>query len=104
MTRTLKDMGQVIALADRLKRAPRVIRSAQDNGRTLDEEAMQIATALADIEESAVELFVGLVPKLFLLEPHSELADDVLTDVGDAYRHILHHIPGHQDVYLCRAE
>jgi hypothetical protein len=85
-------MRRVITLAERLRQAPRVVRSARQNDRTLDEESMQIATALADIEESAVDLFDNLVPRLFLLEPTSELADDVLNDVGDAYRHILYHI------------
>jgi hypothetical protein len=90
-TNTLKGADKIHILAERLKQVPMVVRSAQRRGASVDAEAWQIATALADIEESANELFGDLVPKL-LRDSSGSNADDVLNDVGEAYRHILYHI------------
>jgi hypothetical protein len=60
-TVSLKDMSQVLILADRLQQMPRVVRAAKRRGvGPSKDEAMQIATALADIQESANELFDDL--------------------------------------------
>jgi hypothetical protein len=93
MGNQLLDMDGTQALAEQLKRIPRITESVRRRGeRSIDAEAWQIATALADIEESAATLFTELVPKLLTVPPESEEAEDLLTDIGEEYRHILYHI------------
>ena len=79
-------------LADQLARNPKVHRAARQHGTTPEAEAMQIATALLDIEESANALFGSLVPKLLVADPAGSEADDLLQAIGEEYRHILYHI------------
>ena len=90
---SLKSTGQVQRLAERLKQIPRVRSSAERHGSSSAEaEAWQIATGLADTEESANELFGTLVPRLLNVVPESEEANDLVNEIGEAYRHILYHI------------
>jgi hypothetical protein len=89
----MTDYGQrAKRLADQLVRIPRVHRTAKQRGTTPEAEAWQIATALLDIEESANALFASLVPKLLVADPDGSEADDLLHEIGEEYRHILHHI------------
>ncbi len=90
---SLKSMDRVAVLAERLKQMPRVIRQAGRAGRgSPDAEAWQIATALADVQESARALYADLVPRLFEVDPQSQEAEDLLQDIGEQYQHILYHI------------
>jgi hypothetical protein len=91
-TMSLKSTDQVHQLADRLKQMPRVRASAHRQGTSIEEEAWQIATALSDVEESAQELFGTLVPRLLNAAPDGEETNDIVNEIGEAYRHILYHI------------
>lgn len=92
-TFSLKDIDQVKALAERLKRTPMLIGFVQRQpGASLDEQAWQIATSLADIQESTERLYGELVPKLLSEGLTTEGADDVVNEIGEEYRHILYHI------------
>jgi hypothetical protein len=91
-TISLQTTEAVLGLARHLQQAPRVVLATQRRGRGSDDEAMQIATALGDIQESANELFADLVPRLLKADPNSQDAADLLQDIGDAYRHMLYHI------------
>lgn len=87
------DMDRAQALAERFKRMPRVAAAVKRRGEgSVEAEAWQIATALADIEESASRLSKELVPKLLAVPPESDKADDLLNEIGEEYRHILYHI------------
>jgi hypothetical protein len=86
------DIDTVATLAGRLIAIPRVIRAGERHGQSADAEAWQIATALGDIDDSATELFRELVPRLLQTDPSGEEADDLLHQIGEAYRHILYHI------------
>jgi glucose-6-phosphate-specific signal transduction histidine kinase len=79
-------------LAQALRRIPRVIAAAERSSRAADAEAWQIATALSDIRESTHRLFSDLVPRLLEASPTDEVADDLLNEIGEEYRHILYHI------------
>jgi hypothetical protein len=88
----LADMDRVKALAQRL-RSLRVVEAAarrRANG-SVDEEAWQIATGIADIEESTHRLFGEIVPRLLRAESEEE-ASGLLELVGEEYRHIMYHI------------
>lgn len=87
-----KELERVKALADHLQRVPKVVEDAKRRGANADEEAMQIATGLADIQESSRELFEKLVPRLLKLPPGSSEAEELLHAIGEEYRHILYHI------------
>jgi len=91
-THSLEGMDRVKALADHLRSMAPVARSAEQRGTSVNAEAWQIATALADIEESANKLFAVLVPKLLQTDSFSFEANALLTDVGEEYRHMLYHI------------
>ena len=80
------------ALADHLERVPRIMTAAKRDGRTAEQEAMEIATGLVDIKESADRLFRDLVPRLLKVPSKSDAADDFLNEIGEEYRHILYHI------------
>lgn len=86
------DIDTVAVLAQRLIGIPRVIRAAERHGRSSEEEAWQIATALGDIDDCTTELFGDLVPKLLQTDPNKEEADDLLNEIGEADRRILYHI------------
>jgi hypothetical protein len=80
------------AIADHLERAPRIMATAKRDGRTAEQGAMEIATGLVDIKESADRLFRDLVPRLLKVPSKSDAADDLLNEIGEEYRHILYHI------------
>jgi hypothetical protein len=66
------NVDRIKALADRLKRTPRLANHVKRRGdTTLDEEAWQVATALSDVEESTARLFGELVPKLLKSRPRA---------------------------------
>ncbi len=89
----LPNMDRTHALAEQLKRMSQVAKAAKRRGgSSVDGEAWQIATGLADIEESTNRVFGDLVPRLMKIEPGSTAADDLLHDLGEEYRHILYHI------------
>jgi ABC-type uncharacterized transport system substrate-binding protein len=92
MTDGILDADRTQALAEHLKRIPRVVESARRNGATADSEAWQIATGLSDIQESTDRLFKKLIPALLSVGPASEEADELMNEVGEEYRHILYHI------------
>jgi glucose-6-phosphate-specific signal transduction histidine kinase len=86
-------MDRVRALAEKVKSVPAIADFVRRRSReSVDEEAWQIATALADIEESAARLFQELVPQLLDATIDSDRARDVLQDIGEEYRHIFYHI------------
>ena len=86
-------MDQVKKLAERLQHAPMLIGFVERHpGTSLDEIAWQVATGLADIQESTERLYGELLPKLLSPELPPDDADDVLHAVGEEYRHILYHI------------
>lgn len=87
-----KEIELVTMLADHLQRIPKVAEEATRRGTGLEAEAMQIATGLADIQESSRELFERLVPRLLKAPPASAEAQELLQDIGEEYRHILYHI------------
>lgn len=92
-TLSLKNMDRVKALAERLKRNPMLVNFARrQSGTSLDEQAWQVATSLADIQQSTERLYGELVPKLLGEELPREEAEDVLNEIGEEYRHILYHI------------
>jgi hypothetical protein len=91
MVRRLNDVQRVKELAECLRRVPRVAKAAVRRGTTVDAEAWQIATALADVEECAEKLFAEIIPRL-IASSDGEAGDDALNDVGEEYRHILYHI------------
>ena len=79
-------------LVETLKRIPRVVSAAARRGEPAEAEAWQIATALGDIQESMNRLFFELVPKLRNVPPTDEIAEELLNEIGEEYRHILYHI------------
>lgn len=80
------------ALADHLERLPKIAAEAKHNGRSPEQEAMEIATGLVDIRESADRLFRDLVPRFLKAPSKSDAASDLLNEIGEEYRHILYHI------------
>lgn len=54
--------------------------------------AWELATGLADIQQSCEKLFSDVLPRLLATEPNSEEAEDLLIDIGEEFRHILYHI------------
>lgn len=92
-THSLRDPDRVKILADRLQHNPMLVRFLSRHGEaSAHEQAWQIATALADIQESAGRIFDDLLPKLVATEPNTETAADLLQDIGEEFRHILYHI------------
>lgn len=91
-THSLKDMDRVKVLAEQLKRIPMLVNFAQQSRASLDEHAWQVATSLADIQESTDRLYGELVPKLLSEGLPREEAEEVLNEIGEEYRHILYHI------------
>lgn len=87
------ELQLLTALADQLQQIPKVADAARQRGSTkVDEEAMQIATALLDIREASRHLFDELVPRLLEVAPESPAAEELLHSIGEEYRHILYHI------------
>ena len=54
--------------------------------------ASEAADGLLDIQESARVLFADLLPRLESLSPESADLHDLLSDIGEEYRHIYYHI------------
>ncbi len=57
-----------------------------------EKESNVLAHSLLDIEESSKEIINSLLPKLISNNLSEEEIDDVLFDLGEELRHILHHI------------
>ena len=92
-SRILEDMDAVKALAARLQPLSVVADAVRRRGQgSAQEEAWQVATALADIEESSHRLFERIIPEFLKADPGSSRALELLTDIGEEYRHILYHI------------
>jgi hypothetical protein len=87
-----ENLNLLQALADHFERVPRIMAAAKRDGKTVEQEAMEIATGLVDIKESADRLFTDLVPRLLKVPSNRDAADDFLNEIGEEYRHILYHI------------
>lgn len=93
MAEVTLDMDRTQALAERLKRVPGIADAVRRRGQgTVDEEAWQVASALADVQQSTARLFGELVPGLLSAEPEGQEAAEILNEIGEEYRHILYHI------------
>lgn len=89
----MNDDHGVEALANHLEKVPALHRVVRKGGATSERAAAwEIATGLADIRQSADKLFNEIVPRLLSTAPDSEEAEDLLSEVGEEYRHILYHI------------
>jgi hypothetical protein len=87
------DAQLMIALAEQLGRAPRVMRLARTaDGGGISDVASEAAHSLMDIQRSCDVLFKELLPKLRSLSPEGSEFEDALDDVAEEYRHIYYHI------------
>ena len=87
------DAEAMLALADLLRRAPRVVKLAgRTEGGGVDEIAAEAAASLMDIGRSADLVASMLLPRLRGLQPESRAFEEVLDDIAEEYRHINYHI------------
>lgn len=89
---TSVDIGELKSLADRLSRAPRVVRLGRTAGVSPGEVGSEAAVGLLDVRKSAEVLFNELLPRLMSLPPEGADFEDVLDDIAEEYRHINYHI------------
>ncbi len=84
-------------LAARIARLPWMIRSAEDQGTTPEEEAWRVVHGLADIEESVDRLFHELIWMILNSSYETSMEEEtsitgILQEMREEYRHILYHI------------
>ena len=58
----------------------------------VENQADTLANAFIDIEESMVTIIREQIPKLYLHNLNSSEVDELLSAIGEEFRHILYHI------------
>ena len=86
--RLLKDMDSWKKLAEKLDRLPEVNRYDSSD----EKEAWTLAHAFADLEESFRTFLHDQLPRLVNGETTAAALNDLLTEIGEEFRHILYHI------------
>ncbi len=86
--RLLNDMDAWKALAEKLDRLPDVNRYDSAD----EKEAWTLAHAFSDLEESFRKFLDDQLPRLVNGEPTPAALNDLLTEIGEEFRHILYHI------------
>ena len=88
MKENILNLEGMKALADRLSKIPEITRRNEGD----DIEAVTLAHAFLDLEESFRKYLDHLLPRLVKEQLSDAEIIDLLGDIGEDFRHILYHI------------